>query len=627
MMMTVKHFIDGHALYDEVPTFYGPFYYLCEWFLHAVLKIPLSNDYTKLICIVFWIAISGLISLCALRLTRRVSVAAIVYLLVFLYLTFLVREPGHPQEICGLLMAVCVAVAVPAAGEQGRGAALVAGASAGALAVTKVNIGVFLLLSLLLASVAAAGHNRARIWFRALVAVAAMLFPFAIARSRLANMWVLNYAAVISLSIVPLLLIGYTSKWMPSWSACRCFVGSYATVAAAAVGFALWRGSTLGGIVNGLIVLPHRLSQFSVEPANISRWVILWSFASIAIALVHLRRERLGSLCRAGHYALLFSMIKLGFGLWIFSRVRGWDTWAMVSFGTPFLWLALTPFPSTSQNGAPSAARLLLCFIAAIQPFQAYPVPGTQRIFGTFLILLIAAVCVDDVVSWIDQTQGHRSIVALLRRAGLPLVLIGAAILCLHRYHTVDVYYRGLTPIGMPGAEWIRIDPPQATTYHWLVANLADCPDTFLCTKGLNSLYFWTGRKPPSPIVIGNNLDIYTPEQQRTVIESLASRPRICIVTHPGLLFKGLQTQQTNAILKYVEDNFTTYDSFNKFELKHRKGQPQPERRPHPTEPVLVPPTESRSGPSLGTSANDLRQRRGRKEGETFPRTAEVGQK
>ena len=35
MMLTVKHFLDGYPLYNEIWTPYGPFYYLYKWVVHG----------------------------------------------------------------------------------------------------------------------------------------------------------------------------------------------------------------------------------------------------------------------------------------------------------------------------------------------------------------------------------------------------------------------------------------------------------------------------------------------------------------------------------------------------------------------------------------------------------------
>src|SRR6187455_434715 len=70
LMITVQGFNSGHALYDDVFTQYGPFYYFYEWLLHAVLRIPLTHDATRLLCTFHWMAAAGLFGAAAWRITR-----------------------------------------------------------------------------------------------------------------------------------------------------------------------------------------------------------------------------------------------------------------------------------------------------------------------------------------------------------------------------------------------------------------------------------------------------------------------------------------------------------------------------------------------------------------------------
>src|SRR2546421_12694306 len=51
LMITVQSFNEGNALYDTVFTHYGPLYYAYEWFVHALLTIPLTHDATRMLCI------------------------------------------------------------------------------------------------------------------------------------------------------------------------------------------------------------------------------------------------------------------------------------------------------------------------------------------------------------------------------------------------------------------------------------------------------------------------------------------------------------------------------------------------------------------------------------------------
>src|SRR5262245_18496315 len=55
LMMDLKRFLDGHRLYDEIPSIYGPLYSLYEYAAHVFMGVPVSNDSVRLVSITLWI--------------------------------------------------------------------------------------------------------------------------------------------------------------------------------------------------------------------------------------------------------------------------------------------------------------------------------------------------------------------------------------------------------------------------------------------------------------------------------------------------------------------------------------------------------------------------------------------
>jgi hypothetical protein len=571
MMITVRHLLGGRALYDRVPTVYGPFYYFFEWLLHRLLRVPLTNDATRIVSMTLWIATSVILAVCALKMTRRASLAALVYTITFFYLRIVVETPGHPQELCGLLMALGVAVCLWVGHQRRTVVPAGLGAVAAALVLTKLNVGVLAALAVLLA-LTAAGRDRLHAALGALAAAAAMLLPFVIARAYLNTVWGLCFALLISLSVVPLWIVSRTAAEDATEFDLASCATSFVVVAAAALSFAFAHHATLAGLIDGIFLMPQRVTLPGGPSVPVSPLAVAWSLLSIVLAAVHVRQ---GPLANASAHATAFHATKMLFGVWVLSRAWVWEPISLVNFGTPFLWLGLAP----RWAGAPSPARsafprLVLCSVATLQPFQVYPVPGSQSHFGTFLMILVAAVCVGDAWSWAEQVHGGRMAVKLLRRAGLPLVLVLVAALCFRRGTVALANYRAATPLGMRGAERIRVRPRQAARYRWLVASLEEHADTFLCTTGFNSLHFWTGMDPPSPIAIGNNLDIFTRKQQQDLVDSLARFPNACVVFHPNFFTMSPPAHASkNLLLEYIDAEFITYDRADGFELKFRKGR------------------------------------------------------
>jgi len=77
MMITVQGYLGGHPLYNDVFTLYGPFYYFYEWFLHSVLSIPLTHDFTRVVCIFHWLAAASVLAVAGGLMTRSLWVGSL----------------------------------------------------------------------------------------------------------------------------------------------------------------------------------------------------------------------------------------------------------------------------------------------------------------------------------------------------------------------------------------------------------------------------------------------------------------------------------------------------------------------------------------------------------------------
>src|SRR6266853_1615312 len=70
LMITVRSFIEGNALYDTVFTHYGPFYYAYEWVVPSLFSVPLTHDATRMLCILHWLTAAVLLAVAAGRIMK-----------------------------------------------------------------------------------------------------------------------------------------------------------------------------------------------------------------------------------------------------------------------------------------------------------------------------------------------------------------------------------------------------------------------------------------------------------------------------------------------------------------------------------------------------------------------------
>src|SRR5262249_57887917 len=85
----------------------------------------------------------------------------------------------------------------------------------------------------------------------------------------------------------------------------------------------------------------------------------------------------------------------------------------------------------------------------------------------------------------------------------------------------LEAAYREGVPLGLPGAEPIRVTPQQATRYRVLARHLAQCK-TFVTFPGINSLYLFSGVEPPTMMNTTSWVTLLSGDQQRSIVERVS---------------------------------------------------------------------------------------------------------
>ena len=105
LLISLKLFRQGHALYDTVFSQYGPFYYAFMDGLASVLRLEWTHDAGRFITLGMWTSASLLCGLAIFALTRSLALGCVVQLLTGLALDTLRYEPMHPGGLICLLVA------------------------------------------------------------------------------------------------------------------------------------------------------------------------------------------------------------------------------------------------------------------------------------------------------------------------------------------------------------------------------------------------------------------------------------------------------------------------------------------------------------------------------------------
>ncbi len=570
LMITVKQLLDGKTLYDQIYTQYGPAYYLYEQIIYAVSGMPVTHDFTRLMTLAVWTLISLLGGVFTFRLTRSTLFGAMAYVLTFLILFRTVYEPGHPQELCGLLVILILLLLTNSGDEKKfRVSATLAAVCLAFLFLTKVNLGIFLGLAFAVALLSFIKPNGwQRIALFALTALAVAL-PFIILRKYLALGWIkLCIALAVSVSAIVLNGSLKPSKPFVSIKFCLALAAAFAGVSVLIILAFLLQGTSLSALIYGTFIQHLKFGDNFFQAAPIQRFVIYWSLLAFAlafgIAFLKQRQPRTAE--------TILVVLKSAFGLGVIaSSLWGYElflnNFALLSFAPPFLWLLLVKTPGV-KNGAEFEeiengdenyfARIVLFFSAITLTLQIFPIAGTQMAYACYLIIIVGVVCL------FEGSVGAARLFPRLAenfigRYGLTTAAIVFLIgLGAYRSNKNYVAYRDQTPVEFVGTTRLRIPIEKAALYTFLVENLrADC-DSFVSMPGLFSLNFWANSEPPTTYNATAWLTLLDDAQQRAIIEKLKTYPRPCAVYYPKLTTDGLRNRQVESfpLARYILNDF-----------------------------------------------------------------------
>ncbi len=313
VMLTQQGFNQGHALYDEIFTQYGPFSYIVRDVIYRVLPdSSVTHNANRLISLTFYLWTAVLLAVAAYRLTRSGLLAAIVFAASAVEAAEpLGAEPGHPQDLIVLLLA-CLLVAATLMDTSFMRPVLL-GTLLAAISMTKINEGIYLSTALFVTTLFYCRNTtRAtkRLWITASAAV--ILMPITLMRHHLFSpiTWSIEhgvrdrpwiwFAAVQLVAALAWLLVssscetserGKTFPWRPfaAWAA------PAGVVALAVAFYCIVRGSSLHGLVDGILLRPQSLpAVFSLPVRSLHSYHAIFAMLIFSLATLCLSYPECG---------------------------------------------------------------------------------------------------------------------------------------------------------------------------------------------------------------------------------------------------------------------------------------------------------------------------------------------
>lgn len=606
-MLEIRHQLDGHRLYDDIPTNYGPMNYAVRLTQYGVLGVPLEHDFVRISTLIAWLLTSAMLGMLIYRMMKdtpqAVVMSAIVFVCCVVHLQALGNEPGHSQELIVLWTALFFVVIAMVREDRVGTVAVLCGATTAALAMTKINVGAFFGVAVLLAMFLNPRRRGLLKTIRAVAVVAALIMPAMLLRSDLGEAWAMRFVIGVTLTIG--LCVAVTARdgetGLPfEVRHLGIAVISGLLVMGMLLAFLLFRDSTMSGWIENTLLVPLRYQDLIGWPILFDTLPLLFSVALGALALIHIvakgdRREAVERVA--------IPLVKTAAGATTLFLAGYFARYWVMQFALPLSWLVLiTPVQRTATSRE-IFLRRLLAFVPLLQVLQIYPVPGSQVSIGTVMFLPSAALCVVDGVlgvhaAFAKQSAGRSkrvvgTLIGIVVAGGLctmapvwairvigvailfPLVVLAAVDLLSSRGAMLRTaaYLPAVCALGwlvlqsmtgyetwvrreavpFKGCHWMRLPERDAAVLRWLTDNLGESADTYFAIKGPNSTYFWSGVKPPTTSIVANSWQAISVDRQRLMIEVAETKPKVMLIGHE---FARPTDVNQNPFLQYATQRF-----------------------------------------------------------------------
>lgn len=575
LLLGLRQYIEGGVLYDQLYTQYGPAYFQLVGAVFGALGVELTHAVARAVVLAVWLATSVTVGVAAYRLTRLLPVALVCQLLTFLVLVPSRNEPMHPGSSLALAVSLIVLAGTRLRTGNEWGALAAIGGLIALAGLTKANVGVFALVAVVFVLAAATQWSRGTTPITVAAGLAAVLVPAACMAARLEDGRVQVFLAVMTCSVLAIVLTHVTTvaRTLPV-RALALLIGTGVAVALASCALALGRGTSLAGLVHGVIVDPLRTPGVFFFPLRLASWATAAALASLVAAATVVVLRRRGPSGWPIAPALDGSIRLLG-GAAMWLAAAGLLPAGPFSVSLPLLWLPLAARPS--EGAAPfEIGRALLVAMAVMQALVAYPIAGSQAAWASFLFVPVGGMAVAD--GWralrLLPAPGRWQTGSLWRTAevALGVTVVGLALHVAVVMPLASFRYRYATsePLALHGAGSIRVPPPTALAYQRLTSQLTERCRGFVTMPGLNSLYLFARVAPPTMLNTTSWMTLFDDERQAAIQQRLAQMPGpLCAVRHRGLVAFWAQGRDVSGepLARYIDARFVTEFTVHGYEF------------------------------------------------------------
>jgi hypothetical protein len=587
LLVGFRSLLDGYRMYDDIYSLYGPLYNLLYGLVYVVFHVPLTHMAGRLIAATLWlIYTAGFTTFCH-RLTRSTPATLVAYLLVLIWLAELMDSPGHPEELCLLLVVAVLLLACSL--DRAADSAMLAGmgAAVAGLALIKINIGVYVggaVVLVLLCITARAAWTRIAI---PLVTIALLFLPFAVQAPLFDFGWARMYSLLSTLTTAAALLVFLNFPDNAVLRAAHWLIIALGggLICLTVIGALMLAGSSLYAIFDATVMQNmHFIRNWNV-PLDVGPKSLMAAVVSLVAALAYCAS---GSWSRVqGYRDLSVVALKLGFVLFAVPLLLFASPERVFKLLVPFCWLLMVQ-PKTIGERYP-IGRGVAGLIGATLSLYPFPVAGHQLRIGALLPVLMVPILAHDLLKRCVNAGSAGTCQRSCIWGALTMTMV-LAIGAIATLRSASAYWHGV-PLGLPGTGLIRTDQKQADDLRWVTAQLSSCASSY-SMPGLLSFTFWTGHALPTTLNINDVLAFIRPAQQQGIIEALSRQSDLCVVYNPEYLQSfdccG-QIESNPPLLNFLRTEFISTAERNGYLiLKRRASALQPPESRDPCAPDRV---------------------------------------
>jgi hypothetical protein len=579
---SMRLFNEGHTLYDQVFTGYGPFLYELWAAVFGLAGRTLTSNSGGLAFVGLWLLTSLVLGVSCQRLTGRLAIGVIVQVLSFAVLNTMALEPMNANGVAVALFALALAVLSFLLPRRPRAALLTLGALVAALLLTKINIGGFAAIAVAYATVMALPALRRVRPLRWLAAIALVAVGPVVMTRNLTDGWAQRYAILAAAGALAVVLAADlpersgishpedARRWV-MW-----LLSGFAACAVLVVGIVLALGTSLGAFVQETVIVPTKLIHGYTSPLHAGAGVVLFAVGMVAAALIVRRlRARSSGTHRPGPLGA-FGRILVALTMW-FSIL---DHSLNFELAISLAWVAA--IPSTRDAGGPRGrfVRLLLPSLAVLQALMAYPVAGAQLRFGSLLFVVCGAVCFADGWHDLEAWEAARGTADGIHRVRTTMGVIAAllAIVLAVQYVARPIessrdIYADNQHLPIAGASRLRLPAAQVTTFTDITRLLRARCRSVITLPGMFSFNLWSRLPAPSGIAAEHFWNLFTHSEEQTALASARVAPGLCAVRSDGLaaVWDNGRPLPQKPLVRFIEREFTPIAQYESYVVAVRR--------------------------------------------------------